>query len=88
MPEYLAEARKLASVGAIPVVLISRDPGRSEATADRELQWQKWQRDLCRVSSSSRSVVAKGSGHDIPSERPDLIVKAVRDLLTQIRGPG
>ncbi len=85
MPKYLAEARELTSLNSTPLILVSRDPNRPEANASRESEWQNWQQDLARISSNSRVVVAKGSSHNVPSERPDLITKAIRDLLTHAR---
>ena len=84
MPEYLAEARELTPLNSIPLILVSRDPNRLESNASRESQWQNWQKDLSRISPDARLVIAKGSGHDIPGERPDLITKAIRDLLTPL----
>ena len=88
MPGYLAGARQLAPLLSVPVILVSRDPDRPGTNVSRESEWQNWQHDLARISANSRDVVAKGSGHDVPSERPDLIVRAIRDLLTQVRDSG
>ena len=85
MPQYMAEARKLSPPGSLPVILISRDPQKPEAQADTELRWQNWQQDLRHTFSNSRSVIAEGSGHDIPDERPDIVVRAIRDVLQQLQ---
>ena len=84
MPLYFAEARKLSPPGSIPVILISRDPRRPGANADTESRWRNWQQDLRRISSNSHSVTAEGSGHDIPGERPDTIVQAIRNFRQQL----
>lgn len=88
MPGYLAGARELTPLLSVPVILVSRDPDRAGTNASRESEWQNWQHDLSRISANSRNVIAKGSGHDVPSERPDLIVRAIRDLLAQVRDSG
>ena len=35
-----------------------------------------------KLSSNSKFVVAQGSGHDVPLARPDVVVEAVKALLT------
>jgi len=86
MPQYVADASKLSPLGSTPVVVVSRDPHR-RAPANHESQWQVWQQDLTRISSDSRVVIAEGSGHDIPGERPDLVVHAIRDMLRRLSAP-
>jgi hypothetical protein len=44
------------------------------------------QEDLKRLSTRSRRIIAKGSGHYIQSERSDLIDKEVPLFIEQIRG--
>jgi pimeloyl-ACP methyl ester carboxylesterase len=79
-PAAAAEMRNVTSPLNIPVIVISRDPavGRNPAAEQR---WAQGQKRLLQFSSNSTQVVAEGSGHGIPGQRPDLIVEAVRRLL-------
>ncbi len=86
MPAYMEEARKLGTVTNTPVVLIVRDPNRSGGDAEGEARMHKWREMLGHISSNSRMVTAEGSGHDIPEQRPDVIVEAIREMLAKIPG--
>jgi pimeloyl-ACP methyl ester carboxylesterase len=48
--------------------------------------WEQMQKDLMKLSAHSRRIIAKGSGHAIHLERPDLIEREARLFLAQIRG--
>jgi len=37
---------------------------------------------LAHLSTRGRQIMVEGSGHDIPSDRPDAIVEAVREIRT------
>lgn len=80
-PAAAAELRALAGPVNIPLVVISRDPtvGRNPAGEQR---WAEFQKRLLQFSSNSTQVVAEGSGHGIPEQRPDVIVEVVRRLIT------
>jgi hypothetical protein len=79
------EVRKLPTLGDVPLVVISRDPKRGNADSEAEHRWQKMQIDLLRLSTDSRHIVAEGSGHDIPKQRPDVIVSAVAEMVGKVR---
>ena len=90
MPEYLTEARRLSSLGSLPLIVVSRDttsadPRQERANAEHNSQWHAWQQSLRGISTNSRFAMAEGSGHDIPGERPDVVVQAIRDLLDQLQ---
>lgn len=86
-PASAQEVRNLGTLGDLPLVVISRDPQRSpENPMDqlfdkREQHWKKLQLSLTQLSTNSTQIIAKGSGHSIPSSRPDMIVSAVRSLV-------
>jgi len=63
--------------GDLPLITISStDPG------DYRLRQQD---ALARSSSHGRHIVASNSGHWIPLDEPDTVVRAIRDVLAQIR---
>jgi pimeloyl-ACP methyl ester carboxylesterase len=77
--------------GALPILILSRDPavipsswpvavGRGNA-----LVWEQMQEEAKGLSSQSRRIVAKGSGHGIQNDRPELVNREVGKLVEQVR---
>lgn len=48
--------------------------------------WSEMQLDLLNLSSGSRQIIATQSGHDIPTDQPQLIVDATREVVRLVRG--
>lgn len=91
-PEGAAEVRRLGSLGDIPVTIISRDPNRNSSpegpvSPQHEQHWAKLQQNLVGLSSRTTQITATGSGHSVPVERPEVIVDAIRKLVSQLRAP-
>jgi pimeloyl-ACP methyl ester carboxylesterase len=80
-PRAAAEMQQISSLGDVPLVVIARDPalGKNAAAEARSIQEQ---RQIATLSKNSRFVIADGSRHDVPLARPDVIVNAVKTLLT------
>jgi len=38
---------------------------------------------MAQLSSNSTFIVAEGSGHGVPTQRPDVVVEAIRKVLEQ-----
>lgn len=53
-----------------------------------ETTWRTLQERLAGLTPDARLVVAEGSGHFIPGDRPDAIVDAVREVVDAVRDPG
>ena len=66
------------------IVLTSGHPWWDDAEIDRA--WRRSHEVMAGRSGRRELVVAGGSDHDVPQERPDLIVDAVSRLLTRIDG--
>lgn len=85
------QARAAGSLGALPLVVLTAglnaDAGMRQAMSAQELAaYQRtWADDLqlrlARLSSRARREMVPDSGHDIPSERPDAVVVAVREVI-------
>jgi pimeloyl-ACP methyl ester carboxylesterase len=74
-----------------PLVVVSREQGgyRDAATVsatELEAERIRQQRDLLRLSRNSRQIIAAGSGHLVQLEMPDLVVRAIRDVVRVARG--
>lgn len=67
---------KAGPLGNVPVVIISEDSGKGS-------HWDVLQASLIQISTDSCRIIAKRSGHDLPSERPDLIAGVARKLVEQ-----
>jgi pimeloyl-ACP methyl ester carboxylesterase len=50
-----------------------------------EALWTTLQNELAALEPGSRHVLAADSDHDIPLNRPDLVISTVRDLVAQVR---
>ena len=48
--------------------------------------WNRMQDNLLKLSTRSRRIIGRGSGHYVQLERPDLIGKEVPLFIEQIRG--
>jgi pimeloyl-ACP methyl ester carboxylesterase len=80
------EAAPMGGLGDLPMTVISRGradvPAGTPATeiAELETQWRALQDETARLSTTSRLIIAEGSGHYVQLERPDLVVAAVREM--------
>jgi pimeloyl-ACP methyl ester carboxylesterase len=78
-----------STLGTIPLVVLRH--GRSDlpvqgavteaVVQEYEATWAQMQDELATLSSRGRVVVAEDSGHDIHLERPDLVTRAIAEVL-------
>jgi pimeloyl-ACP methyl ester carboxylesterase len=80
-------AAKITRLGDVPLIVLSRGlsdplPGISEADNQQyEQAWQVMQSELAALSSNSKHVIAKESGHYIQLKQPQLVIDAIRELV-------
>jgi hypothetical protein len=78
--------------GALPILIFSQDvaamrlPVSAQQTADLAKAFNQMQEDLKKLSTRSRRIIAKGSGHYVQLLRRDLIWKEVPLFIEQISG--
>jgi hypothetical protein len=82
--------------GALPILIISQDTtkvlsmphpaNRRAGWAKMAKRWDESQEELKKLSTHSRRIIAKGSGHGVQGDRRDLILKEVPLFIEQIRG--
>jgi pimeloyl-ACP methyl ester carboxylesterase len=48
--------------------------------------WEQMQQNLLKLSTRSRRIIARGSGHYVQFDRPELIERQVNLFIEQIRG--
>jgi pimeloyl-ACP methyl ester carboxylesterase len=91
--EFEMSAREVAGTtfGALPLVVISQDSDRPKAGWSAEdiaanPIWAELQENLKKLSTNSRRVIARGSGHGVQIDRPDVVVKEIERMVLEIRG--
>ena len=73
--------------GALPILIFTQDTEHpAPDMAQFASAWNEMQENLKRLSTRSRRIIAKGSGHYIHVQRTDLIDKEVPLFIEQIRG--
>ena len=80
-PDIASIARVAEPKLRMPVVVIT---GTRSMWNNREAEDRAWRDSHAAIASAApgrRLVVAEGSGHDVPSDRPDTIVEAVLSLM-------
>lgn len=64
----------------IPLTVISATD--HQMGPEFEEKWILWQKDIASLSSKSNHIIIN-SGHNIHKENPDVIIKAIRDMITK-----
>jgi pimeloyl-ACP methyl ester carboxylesterase len=77
LQETAAAADAVTSLWAVPLVVVSSGTQPPEVIEKH--------RQLARVSSQGRHIVAARSGHWIQFDEPDLVVTAIRETVDQVR---
>jgi pimeloyl-ACP methyl ester carboxylesterase len=75
--------------GRLPVLILSSDSAFQAAHGmplDLLKRGDEMQEDLKKLSTRSRRIIARGSGHMVPQSRPELVEKEVSLFIKQIRG--
>jgi pimeloyl-ACP methyl ester carboxylesterase len=87
--EVLAnEASSITDFDSIPLVVVTgTHPDRNNMVPEGPLReemgqmWNEMQKELLNLSTKSEHILAPKSGHYIQSDQPDLVVKAIQDLI-------
>jgi pimeloyl-ACP methyl ester carboxylesterase len=74
LPVSAAQAAAVSSLGDLPLVVLSGDHHAAPYLA--------WQRDLAQLSSCGRHLVASDCGHWIHLDHPELVTRAIREVVT------
>jgi pimeloyl-ACP methyl ester carboxylesterase len=78
------QVRPTGSLGDMPLAVLSEDPDKVYPR-DMVPAFLECQDDLARLSTRATHVVAKGSGHQIQKERPDLVIATIRQVVEQAK---
>jgi pimeloyl-ACP methyl ester carboxylesterase len=78
MPEGGAQARAVSSLGALPLIVLSRGK-------DQDAKHTAAQADLLRLSTNSQQIFADQSGHSIMIDQPEAAIAAIVKMVEQVR---
>jgi len=76
-----AQLEAAPSLGNRPLIVLAAEQNMKELP-----NWPEAQQRLAALSTKGSLMVAKGSGHYIQLEQPGLVLDAVRQVVTQVRG--
>jgi pimeloyl-ACP methyl ester carboxylesterase len=89
--ESAVQAAASGSLGDLPLVVLSHDPEKPSAEFPADLasrindDWEKMQEEMAHLSSRGTQSIAKGSGHYIQTDRPDVVIDAIRTVVDEAR---
>lgn len=89
--ESAAQTARTGLFGDLPLAVLSSDPDHPRPDLPEDLvkptndAWQQMQEELSHLSTKGTRVVAKGSGHYIQINRPEVVIEAVRNIGDQAR---
>jgi pimeloyl-ACP methyl ester carboxylesterase len=89
--ETSAKEAENTTFGDLPLLIISQDPDRpkpgwpAQDIAANPI-WAEMQENLKALSTRSHRIIARGSGHRVQRDRPDVIVSGVGEMISQLRG--
>jgi pimeloyl-ACP methyl ester carboxylesterase len=79
------------NLGDLPLAVISRDTDQRDPDFPADLDkarnkvWSAMQEELSHLSTQGTLAMAKGSGHAIQHDRPDIVIEAVQNMVDQAR---
>jgi pimeloyl-ACP methyl ester carboxylesterase len=68
--------------GDLPLVVITRGRPESDSTAEREEARRAAHKAIASASRRGRWLIADRSGHHVQIEQPDIVISAVKDVLS------
>lgn len=89
--ESLKQAADATLPEGLPLAVVTAGkPQRLPGVDDAEFlaTWHELQTELAALSSHSRQYIAARSGHYVQIDDPDLVVRAIRDIVDVARSPG
>ena len=92
-PEVDQAARNAGNLGDRPLVVLTAgqywkpdDPSAAQAIARFHQIWvHQLQADLTHLSTRGKQILVENSDHGIPNQAPEAVVRAVRDVVVEVR---
>jgi pimeloyl-ACP methyl ester carboxylesterase len=86
-----AQAEASGPFGDLLLLVLSHDPDKPSVEIPADLvkptndAWEKMQEEMAHLSSRGRQSIVKNSAHYIQFDRPDAVVDAINDVVSQAR---
>jgi pimeloyl-ACP methyl ester carboxylesterase len=80
---YKIDHQTAHPLGAIPLIVLSQD--MSQSTDEHAKIHVRTQQAQAQYSEGGRQIVVTGAGHHIQLERPDVVIDAIKQVLTEAR---
>jgi len=76
------EAARARCCKDLPLLIISQDPDNPRSTQPTSIRsiWNSMQEGLKALSPRARRVIARGSGHGVIIDRPDVVIRGIREI--------
>ncbi len=84
MPQLVAEMHQTVFPHTIPAIAVMADQP-FYPTADETTRWRQAQQQFVAAAPNRKLLLAKGSGHYVMNDRPDLVIKAISALYKDIK---
>lgn len=87
--ESAAQTADTGPFGDLPLAVLSSDPDHPRPDLPEDLvkptndAWQQMQEEFSHLSTKGTRVVAKGSGHYIQIDRPEVVIESVHNIVDQ-----
>ena len=95
-PEDIKQANGPTTLDELPIVVLTQgkpldvadypEGSNLEALEEFRSTWLELQTELANLSTDSQHVIAEKSGHVIQFQQPELVIKAVKDIVAKVRG--
>jgi pimeloyl-ACP methyl ester carboxylesterase len=91
LPASLGEGRKVRCLGSIPLHVVTagsffHDPlVPTERRPELQRCWERLQRRLLHLSTASRQTLVPDSGHFIQREQPQVVIRVIEGMLSELR---
>jgi pimeloyl-ACP methyl ester carboxylesterase len=88
--ESAALAKNAQLSSDLPLIVISHDPDLRDESLPVNVDlatnaaWEQMQEELSHLSVSGTRIVAKGSGHYIQDDRPDVVIQTVHEMVERV----
>jgi pimeloyl-ACP methyl ester carboxylesterase len=76
------EAARARCCKDLPLLIISQDPDNPRSTQPTSIRsiWNSMQEGLKALSPRAHRVIARGSGHGVMIDRPDVVIRRIREI--------
>ena len=96
LPEITAQVRATGSLGDLPLIVLTADSpddaalqsiglGDDFPAAELQRSFNELQTELAALSTNSTQIIVKDSTHAIPLDKPDVVIKAILDMVVMVR---